>query len=79
MDVPLVRLRRDSCRAEAALTLPLLPMSALRCEVLFPGAAVASITWLAPSAGGARMCAGKHEALSCRMILPSLYNSSSTN
>jgi hypothetical protein len=45
-------------------------MSALKCDVLFPGAAVASITVHVLVAGGARITAGKHEALSCRMTLP---------
>lgn len=51
-------------------TFPLLFMRALRCEVLFPGAAVASITTLVFVAGGDRTTAGKQDALSCKMIFP---------
>lgn len=60
-------------------TLPLFCISAARWEVLLPGAAVASIVTVDFSAGGARMNAGKHEALSCSIILPSRYRGSSTN
>ena len=45
-------------------TLPLLRMIAHRCDVLFPGAAVASMTSARSLEGGERMCAGKQEALS---------------
>lgn len=51
------------------LTFPLFCIRALRCEVLFPGAAVASIT-SPPSPAGASTTAGMHEALSCRMSFP---------
>lgn len=54
----------------SARTFPLFCMIAQRCDVLFPGAAVASITTASSRAGGARTCAGKHDALSWRMILP---------
>lgn len=47
------------------------------CEVLFPGAAVASMTTLSSLGGGASTTAGKHEALSCSMILPDMYDGSS--
>ncbi len=53
-----------------AHTFPLLFMRALRCEVLFPGAAVASITTLVSVAGGIKTTAGKQDALSCKMIFP---------
>jgi hypothetical protein len=46
---------------------------------LFPGAAVASMVTVFFEAGGARMNAEKHEALSCSMIFPSLYRGSSVN
>ena len=49
-------------------------MSALRCDVLFPGAAVASIMTLPGQAGGESTIAGKHDALSCRMRRPSEYS-----
>ena len=58
-------------------TFPLFCISALKCEVLFPGAAVASITTLLSVAGGASATAGKQDALSCRMILPDMYIASS--
>ena len=51
-------------------TFPLLFMRALRWEVLFPGAAVASITTLVSVTGGDKTTAGKQEALSCKMTLP---------
>lgn len=51
-------------------TFPLFCMIAQRWDVLFPGAAVASITTASSRAGGARTCAGKHDALSWRIILP---------
>jgi len=54
----------------------LFPIRALRCEVLFPGAAVASMTTVPSLAGGERISAGKQEALSCRMIFPERYNGS---
>jgi len=59
------------------LTFPLFFIRALRCDVLLPGAAVASITTLSSVAGGERTIAGKQEALSCRMIFPEAYRSSS--
>lgn len=40
------------------LTFPVLLIKALRCEVLFPGALVASMT--IASLGGLRTAAGKH-------------------
>jgi hypothetical protein len=46
------------------LTFPLFFMRALRCDVLLPGAAVASITTLSSVGGGERTSAGKQEALS---------------
>ena len=49
-------------------------MSALRWEVLFPGAAVASMITLSGCAGGASTTAGKHDALSWRMRRPSEYS-----
>ena len=52
------------------ITLPLSSIKALKCDVLLPGAAVASITTLSSVAGGDSTIAGKQEALSCRMILP---------
>jgi hypothetical protein len=52
-------------------TLPLPFINALRCEVLLPGAAVASITTAPSKGGGDKMKAGKHEALSWRMTRPS--------
>lgn len=52
------------------VTLPLFSIRALKCDVLLPGAAVASITTLSSVAGGESTIAGKQEALSCRMILP---------
>jgi hypothetical protein len=57
-------------------TFPLLSMRALKCDVLFPGAEVASITTLSSEAGGARTKAGKHDALSCSMIFPEMYRGS---
>jgi hypothetical protein len=51
-------------------------MSALRCVVLFPGAAVASMTTASLRAGGASTTAGKHEALSCRVSFPAVYAAS---
>lgn len=57
-----------------ARTLPLSPISALRCEVLFPGAAVASMITLLGCAGGASTTAGKQDALSWRMRRPSEYS-----
>ena len=44
---------------------------------MFPGAAVASITALSSLVGGDKIYAGKHDALSCRMILPDRYKGSS--
>jgi len=61
----------------ATLTFPLFSIRALRCDVLLPGAAVASITTLSSVAGGERTSAGKQDALSCRMIFPEVYKSSS--
>lgn len=55
-------------------TLPWLSISALRWEVLFPGAAVASIITLFGCASGASTTAGKHDALSWRMRRPSEYS-----
>lgn len=49
----------------------------LRCEVLFPGAAVASITCISAPVGGESTNAGKHEALSWSMTFP-VENSSSS-
>ena len=49
-------------------------MSALRCDVLFPGAAVASMITHPGKAGGESTIAGKHDALSCRMRRPSEYS-----
>lgn len=54
-------------------------MSALKWDVLLPGAAVASITTLSSAEGGASTTAGKHEALSCKIIFPDLYDGSSWN
>lgn len=68
-----------SAERETVRTLPILRISALRCVVLLPGAAVASITTTSLWAGGARTTAGKHEALSWRMSLPDLYAGSSWN
>lgn len=72
------------CRVENRLrslskakSLPILFIRALKCEVLLPGAEVASITTLSTDAGGLRTRAGKHEALSWRMTFPVLYASSS--
>lgn len=53
-------------------TFPRPPISALKCEVLFPGAAVASMTTQPSLGGGERTMAGMHEALSCNIILPDL-------
>lgn len=58
-------------------TFPLFCIIAQRWDVLFPGAAVASITTASSRAGGARTCAGKQDALSWRMILPDRYSGSS--
>lgn len=58
-------------------TLPLFPISALRYVVLFPGAAVASMTVALFEAGGLRTRGGKQDALSWRMSLPDLYAASS--
>lgn len=52
-------------------TLPLFCINAARCDVLFPGAAVASMVTVPSSAGGESTNAGKHEALSCSTIFPS--------
>jgi hypothetical protein len=49
-------------------------MSALRCDVLFPGAAVASMMTHPGEVGGESTIAGKHDALSCRMRRPSEYS-----
>ena len=49
-------------------------MSALRCDVLFPGAAVASMMTQSGEAGGESTIAGKHDALSCKMRRPSEYS-----
>ena len=57
--------------------LPLFRMIAQRCDVLFPGAAVASITTASSRAGGARMYAGKQDALSCKINFPDEYRGSS--
>lgn len=51
-----------------AKMLPWFPIRLARWDVLFPGAAHASIMW-APR-GGLRIWAGKQEALSCSMIVP---------
>lgn len=58
-------------RRKTVRTLPLFCISAARWEVLFPGAAVASIATVPFSAGGASINAGKHDALSCNIIFPS--------
>lgn len=48
-------------------------MRALRWEVLFPGAAVASMATHLSCAGGDNTKAGKQEALSWRMIFPEIW------
>lgn len=61
------------------LTFPRPFMRALRSVVLLPGAAVASMTCVSSRAGGERITAGKHDALSCRMILPEASSGLSLN
>lgn len=60
-----------------AHTVPVLHISVLRCDVLLPGAEVASITAPLGETGGSRTTAGKHDALSCKITFPFLYASSS--
>ena len=67
------------CNFFFGITLPLFFIRALKCDVLLPGAAVASITTLSSVAGGESTIAGKQEALSWRMILPERYSGSLLN
>jgi hypothetical protein len=68
---------QNKCYDKEVCTFPLFFIRALRCEVLLPGAAVASMTTASSKAGGDKMSAGKQEALSCRMIFPEMYRGSS--
>jgi hypothetical protein len=64
--------KRLRSRSKAS-SLPRFFMRALRCDVLFPGAAVASMTTVSSDAGGFRTTAGMQDALSWRMSHPFVY------